>query len=217
MKKILKNKKILITSGPVWVPIDKVRIMTNIFGGTLGYVMASEAVKLGAEVLLLMGPGRVHFTGNESFKFKKFKFFDDIYNLLDKEISKKKYDVIIHSAAIPDYIPIKIYDGKIKSGSNNLVINFKPTFKIVDKIKEWDPNIFLVKFKLEVDKNKKDLIEVAYKSMIFSKADLIIANELRGIQKKHKAYIIDKNKNIIECVTKNDIAKKLFKLISENI
>ena len=43
MEEILKGKKILITSGPVWVPIDRVRIITSVFGGTLGTVIAEKA------------------------------------------------------------------------------------------------------------------------------------------------------------------------------
>ncbi|MCP4136844.1 MAG: phosphopantothenoylcysteine decarboxylase, partial [bacterium] len=53
MDKILENKKILITAGPVWVPIDRVRVMTNTFGGALGAIIAQKAYELGADVTLL--------------------------------------------------------------------------------------------------------------------------------------------------------------------
>jgi len=215
MNKKINKKKILITAGPVWVPIDKVRVMTNIFGGALGYEIAKQASKLGFDVVLLMGPGRTCFTNKEKFKIIKFKYFEDIYELLKKEISSKKYYAVIHSAAIPDYAPDKMHNGKIKSGKGNLVIRFKPTFKIVDRIKRWDSNIILIKFKLEVGKFKEDLIEIAYKSLLQSKANFIVANEFSEVNSKaHKAYIINSNKDIIECVSKNSIAKKLLKVIS---
>ena len=86
MNKKVNKKKILITAGPVWVPIDKVRVMTNIFGGALGYEIAKQAAKLGFDVVLLMGPGRTCFTNKEKFKIIKFKYFEDIYELLKKEI-----------------------------------------------------------------------------------------------------------------------------------
>ncbi|MBT4210083.1 MAG: hypothetical protein HOE19_04190 [Candidatus Komeilibacteria bacterium] len=218
MNKILNKKKILITAGPVWVSIDKVRIMTNIFGGALGYEIAKQARSLGAEVVLLMGPGRVYFTGKEKFKVIKFKSFEDIHKLLKKEISSKKYDAVIHSAAIPDYIPNKSHKGKIKSGKNNFTIKFKPTFKIVDRIKKWDSKILLVKFKLEVGKFEKELIDIAYKALLQSRADFIVANEFSEVNnKRHIAYIINNNKDIIRCVSKTSIARKLLKNISNNI
>ena len=217
IKENLKGKKILITAGPVWVPIDKVRVMTNIFGGALGYVIASEPVKMGAEVLLLMGPGRQLFSGDEEFKVVKFKFFNEVYDLLNKEISTKKYCAVIHSSAIPDYMPIVRRHGKIRSGKDNFVLKFRPTFKIVDRMKQWDSRIFLVKFKLEVNKTKSQLINTAYKSMIASNADLIVANELDGVKRTHKAFIINNDKEVIECNSKKDIAIKLLKIISHKV
>jgi len=218
MKKILNKKRIIITAGPVWVSIDSVRIMTNIFGGALGYEIAKKASDLGADVTLLMGPGRVCFSKKEKFKIVKFKTFDDIYKILKTEISSKKYNAVIHSAAIPDYVPEKTYRGKIKSGNNKLLIRFKPTFKIVDRIRRWHSNIFLVKFKLEVGKFNEELIDIAYKSLLDSKADIIIANEFSEVDnKKHKAYIVNNKKENIECTSKDMIASKLLKIISDKI
>jgi len=219
--KTLKNKKILISAGPTWVPIDKVRVITNIFGGTLGLLIAKEAVKQGAKITLLMGPGPYSLfkSKNKKLKVIHFKYFEELYHLMRKEISSKKYDIVIHSAAVADYVPIKFYEGKIKSGKKNLVIKLKPTIKIVDQIKKWDPKIFLVKFKLEVNVSKKELIEKAYKSMLFSNADLMVANDLKHMKgEKQKAFIIDRKKEIIYCgEKKRGIVKNLFKIISKKL
>lgn len=217
MKKILRNKRILISAGPVWVPIDKVRIMTNIFGGKLGYFIAKEAAKLGGEVTLLMGPGRVTFNDTENFKVRYFKYFEDIYKILKTELKTKKYDIVIHSAAIPDYIPLKTFNGKIKSGQKNFTIKFKTTPKIIDRFRKWDKDVFIVKFKLEVDKTKSQLIDIAYKSMVHSNADMIVANELNNIGQNHTAYVIDKNKKVITVHKKNIIAEKLMETIAKNL
>lgn len=216
-EKFLKNRKILVTAGPVWVPIDKVRVMTNVFGGSLGLVISLEAQKRGARVVLLLGPGRVQLPQKNpsNLKIIRFKYFNELLSLMKKEVSSGNYDVIIHSAAVSDYTPNNIYKGKINSNRKNLIIKFKPTLKIVDLIKKWDPSIFLVKFKLEVSTKKKELIEKAYCSMIKSKANLMIANDFKDVIKKHKAFIIDNNKNIIECAGKKIIARKLFYKIKE--
>lgn len=216
MKKILKGKKILITMGPVWVPFDRVRIITSIFGGSLGLIMGKKAKDMGANVTVLCGPGRTKIEKSKKVKVVHFKYFNDLYNLMKKEISSKKYDVIIHSAAVPDYIPEKVFKGKIKSGNNNLIIKLKPTFKIIDYVKKWDPHIYLVKFKLEVGVEENKLINIAKKSMISSRADLIIANDLNKMKKnKYTAFII--NNNVKKVFNKENLANELFKIVSKNL
>jgi phosphopantothenoylcysteine synthetase/decarboxylase len=214
----LKNKKILITAGPTWIPIDKVRVITNIFKGTLGLLIAKNAAKRKADVTLLLGPGQICLPQRASSHLKiiKFKFFKELHDLMEKEISSKKYDILIHSSAIGDYEPDKFYCGKIKSGKKDFALKFKPTIKIVDMVKKWDPNIFLVKFKMEADLQKEELIKKAYKSMLDSNADLMVANSLKDMaDKKHKAFIIDKKKNIIQEETKETVAKKILDIIAE--
>jgi len=211
MKKNLKNKNILITAGPTWVPIDKVRVITNIFGGNLGALIAEYASWLGAKTTLLLGPSRVELPkSTKNFKIVRYKYFDDLLNLLKREVASKKYDVVIHSAAVSDYAPISAKKGKIKSGKRNLIIKFKPTLKIVDNIKKWDPDVFLIKFKLEVGLKEKELIATAYKSMISSNADIIVANDFEKMDRQHIAFIIDKKMNVIKCRGKNKIAKKIL-------
>jgi len=216
----LKNKKILITAGPTWIPIDKVRVITNIFKGRLGIIIAKEAIKRKAKVTLLLGPGLISFSQKISSHIKvvRFKFFKELFKLMKKEISSKKYDVVIHSAAVGDFEPIKFRHGKISSREENLILKLKPTLKIVDKIKKWDSSVFLVKFKVEANLKKKELIKRAYKSMLISNADLMVANDLKNItDEKHKAFIIDSKKNIIQANTKEEIAKKLLNIVTKFI
>jgi len=219
MKKDLQGKKILITAGPTWVPIDKLRVITNIFKGTLGLVIAQKAQSMGAKVVVLLGPSPIQLSKkNKNLKIINFKFFDELLKLMKEEISSKKYDAVIHSAAVADYTPVKIYDGKIKSTKKRLVIVLKPTMKIVNLIRDWDPSIFLVKFKLEIGLSKKELIDVAYKSMIFSKADLVVANNLdHMVGNKYIGFIVDKNKMVKGFNQKEKLASALIKIIKKNL
>lgn len=212
----LDKKKILITAGPVWVPIDSVRIMTNIFKGTLGIKIAQECARRGAIVTLLLGPTAVSLPEETPLiTIDRFKFFDELYQKMERLVSGKQFDAVFHSAAVADYLPKKIYQGKIKSGKESLAIEFQPTVKIVDLIKRWDPDIFLVKFKLEVGLDRESLIDKAYQSMLDSKAELIVANDFNDISESaHAAYIIDAEKKITSCDSKDDIAKKLVATIS---
>lgn len=221
--KLLKNKKILITAGPVWVPIDKLRIITNIFSGRLGFLIAQTAYQNGADVTLLLGPGRIYpddLKSKNKFNILRFRYYEELLELVKNEVKTKKYDVVIKSAAVADYIPIKYYDKKIKSGKKKLIIKMKPTLKIIDLIKKMDPSVFLVKFKLETNLSEKKLIDTAHKSMNVSDADLIVANNFESViqnEMEHTAFIIDKNKNIKKVIGKKKIAIELIKLIAKKI
>lgn len=216
----LKDRKILITAGPTWVRIDSVRVITNVFRGTLGWIIADEAAKRGAKVTLLLGPATPSLPSKTSHKFKviRFRLFDDLYKLMKQEISCRKYDAVVHSAAVSDYSPTTYYDGKIKSGHKNLVIELKPTIKIVDQVKKWDPKVFLVKFKVESNVDREELIRRAYESMIASTADLIVANDLKDIgENRQKALIIDPNRKTVSCRTKEEIAVNLLDIIAQKL
>jgi len=205
--------RILVTAGPTWVPVDKVRVLTNIFSGRLGYLIAKKAAsKETTKVTLFLGPGRISLPEKQdkNLKIIRYKYFDELYDLLKKAVSSKKYDILIHSAAVADYAP-KPADTKIKSGKQNLIIKLNPTIKIVDQIKKWDPNIFLVKFKLEAGISSKELIDIAYESMLKSKADLMVANEFAETSEKyHRAYIINPQKKVKPIIGKENIADQLL-------
>lgn len=221
MNKILKNKKILITAGPVWVSIDKVRVITNIFSGKLGWTIAKIAHRMGADVTLLMGPGKIVLPNKKikGLKIVYFRYFDELLKLIKKEISSRQYNIMIHSAAVNDYAPIISKEKKIKSGKSKLIIKLKPTIKIVDLIKKLDPSIFLVKFKLEVDSPEKELIDISYNSMLESSADLMVANNMETVikNKGHEAFIIDAKRNVKKFTGKEKISLNLLKIISSKI
>ncbi len=100
------KKKILITCGPTWVPIDSVRVLSNISSGKLGQMLARELSKKGAQVTLLEGPVETPLTGAASGKIRvlKFKTFDELFKNLKAEL-KKPWDAVIHAAAVSDYRP----------------------------------------------------------------------------------------------------------------
>jgi len=212
MKKQLNNKKVLVTAGPTWIAIDKVRVITSIFSGKTGCKIAQDAKKLGAKVKLLLGSGVLDLKNNKlkGISVIRFKYYDELFKLMKQEISTRNYDMIIHSAAVSDYKPNTVTKQKIASGKKTLHLKLKPAKKIVKLIKTWDPQTFLVQFKLETDKNKNSLIKKAYKSLKENNADLVIANDLRNLD---KVNIIAKDKKQTS-VKRNDITKQISKLIN---
>lgn len=210
----LAKKKILITAGPTWVPIDRVRVISNIASGKTGLLLARRAKKLGADVTLLMGPAE-NLISNNCIKVKPFKYFDDFKNLFTKEINKN-YSVLIHSAAVSDYQPRKSSTDKIKSDLKRLSLDLVLTPKLADRVKKINPEIFLVLFKLELNVSKSTLIGRAFRLLKNTGSDLVVANTFKD--KNYQAYIVDKNRKIIgQAQNKNELTRLLIRRIEERI
>ena len=214
MRKALKGKRILVTAGPTWVAIDRVRVISNISSGLTGITIAQCAAKMGANVTLLLGPVSTTCGSRlavPTLKVKRFKYFDELKKLITIELAHKKYDILIHAAAVSDYRPVKTDSKKIKSEKKKLVIELKPTVKIIDQIRRQAKAVFLVMFKLEAGEPRNKLIEVAYKRMRRAKADIVVANNINEISgERHKAYIIDGEEKVTVVKTKDELAKKLL-------
>ncbi|MGV8086327.1 MAG: bifunctional phosphopantothenoylcysteine decarboxylase/phosphopantothenate--cysteine ligase CoaBC [Candidatus Woesearchaeota archaeon] len=145
----IKGKKILITAGPTPVPIDSVRYITNRFKGSIGIMIASELYLRGADVKLLLG--------NESIKVPSYldvlihKDYDSYYKNVFEEL-KKGYDIGIFSAAVADYKPTTIFDGKIASGGK-LNLDLVPTKKVIDEVRDKYPQLYMTTFKYTIGKS----------------------------------------------------------------
>jgi len=209
----LKNKKILITAGPTWVPIDSVRVISNIATGETGVLLAEKLSKAGAKVTLVLGPVGACCL-NHKIKLIKFKFFDELKNIITKELSFTKYNILIHSAAVSDYRPLKNYNQKVKSGKKLWQLKLTQTPKLIDLIKKLDPSLILVGFKFEPEARKDTLMKRAKNLLDHAHLDLIVANTIFG--NLYKAYVINHNRTYGPVFNKKDLAVKLINLIGGN-
>jgi phosphopantothenoylcysteine synthetase/decarboxylase len=191
---MLNDRRILVTAGPTWVPIDAVRHIGNFSSGRTGLEIARAAAARGAGVTLLMGPGRVCLTDDDRAAMRVVDLitFDDMHAAVREQVGSRSYDTMIHTAAVSDFRPVSEERGKLSSGLEELVIRLRPTPKIVDEVKELDPGILLVKFKLEVDRSPGELEAIARASRERSRAELIVANDLSALAPgRHPALIMD--------------------------
>ena len=193
---ILKNKKVLITAGPTIEHIDPIRIITNQSSGKTGILLASELISSGAKVTLVYGPGSEK--PPKGATVIKISTSNEIFNVVKKEMSKK-FDIVIMAAAISDYIPEKPSKNKIKSTKNKIKISLKKTPKIINFIKKYQKDVFLVGFKAEANISKNEMIILGKKKMNESNADMIIANDIGSARYKknpesNEIFIIDSDK-----------------------
>jgi len=182
---ILHKKRILMTAGPTVEYIDPVRVVTNLSTGRTGVLLASELVSAGAKVTLVYGPGTA--TPPSGAKVIPVKTSKEMFDAVKKEM-KKKFDVVILAAAASDYTVRNNSKTKIKSSKKSLVIKLKQAPKIIDHIKKWQKNVFLVGFKAETNLSKKKLEESARKKLRETKADLIIANDVGARYQKNPDF-----------------------------
>ena len=211
---MLRNKKVLITCGPTWIPIDAMRVISNQSTGTLGQMIAEDFAKAGAKVTLLEGPVTRELK-SKTIKILKFVFFDEFAGLIKKEL-KKKVDICIHAAAVSDYKLKKPGRKKISSQLRSLKLELIPTQKIIHLIKRLNPKLFLVGFKLESKITKAAAKRKSQALFQKSKCDLVVANSLQG--QKYSGYILDKsNAFLTHKNTRKQLSKALVGIVRKSI
>ena len=203
-----KNKKILITAGPTWVPIDKVRVISNIASGATGLLLADALCSLGAKVTLLLGPAN-YCCLNKKIHIVRFAFFDELKSFLIKELKQNRFDYIIHSAAVSDFKAAKPTKGKLASGKA-LNLKLLPLPKLAKGIRNLQPQSTLVLFKLESGIRDAALIKRARNSLIKYKADLVIANR---IDPRYKAFILNEDTIFCKVNSKQTLVKSLIRAL----
>lgn len=210
----LKNKRVLITAGPTWVPIDDVRVISNSATGETGILLAEKLSCLGAKVILVLGPITDRPAINKSIKVIRFNFFDELKNILFRELLSQKYDMVIHSTAVSDYRPLARHRKKVPSGKRFWNIKLVPTEKLIDSIKRINNSLFLVGFKFEPGRNKGSLVKNAKGLMARSHADLIVANTVRNGQ--YAAWVVSADRAYGPLFSKNALAEKLIRITGDH-
>jgi len=223
--------KILVTSGGTSEAIDRVRSITNHSTGRLGLVITEALIKAGHEVCLITTSQAVKPASHPNLKIIEIKNTLDLLEEMRNLV--KDYQVLIHSMAVSDYTPIYMTsidevqaspdlsefltkhntETKISSKEEAQILFLKKNPKIISLVKEWNPKIHLIGFKLLVDVTKDHLIDVARESLNKNRADIIVANDLTQINSdQHLAYLVEKN-DYQTAYSKQEIAELIIKKI----
>jgi phosphopantothenoylcysteine synthetase/decarboxylase len=103
------NADILVTAGPTWIPLDSVRVVTNIFSGRTGYFIAEGLARRGYRVNLLLGAAAFTPKPRKNLSVYSFRYFNDLRLLVRRMLTDKTYSMIIHTAAVSDYQAVRVY------------------------------------------------------------------------------------------------------------
>lgn len=215
-KQIFSGKKVMITAGPTYEPIDPVRFIGNHSSGLMGFSLAEAAAERGADVTLVTGPTslstsnplihRVDVTSAE-------QMFQQCMAIAEQQ------DIMIMSAAVADFTPAETAPQKIKKTCDELNIRLVKTKDILATIgKQKRDDQFLVGFALETENEKVN----ALKKLHTKNADLIVLNSLRtkgaGFRTQtNKVLMITRDEQTFESELKDkrDIAVDILNLIDQ--
>ncbi len=169
----LKGKKVLITGGPTYEPIDPVRFIGNRSSGKTGIALAEAATQAGAEVILITGPTTC-LPGNPPYTVVPVESAGEMYQAVKKHYPES--DILIMSAAVSDYKPVDVKSSKIKKHSARLNIELEPTPDILAEAgKMKRQGQINIGFALETDDEKKNALDKLKRKNL----DMIVLNSLK--------------------------------------
>ena len=195
----LLGKKVLITAGPTYEPIDPVRFIGNFSSGKMGYALAHQAADLGAEVHLILGPHSLD-TDEAPFTIEEINTADEMHAAVFNRYHMM--DFAIAAAAVADFKPRTLASQKIKKEIGTPAIELIPNPDILAQMGEQKKNQVLIGFALETEN------EVAHATNKLKRKNLdaIILNSLADAG---AGFATDTNK--ITYIGKNE-APKSFSL-----
>lgn len=169
----LAGKRIMITAGPTFERIDPVRFVGNYSSGKMGFALAGECARRGADVTLIAGP--VALKEGRGIRRIDVENCDQMYRAAVSEF--EGCDAAILCAAVADFRPDTVADSKIKRGDSDLVLRLKPTHDIASELGRMKkPGQRLVGFALETDDEQAHAMGKLERKNL----DFIVLNSLRN-------------------------------------
>lgn len=212
-EQILLNKKLLITAGPTREPLDPVRYITNRSSGKMGYALAEQAEKMGAEVTLISGP--VALSKPKNVQVINVETAVEMYASVMQHIARQ--DMMIAAAAVADYTPATVQLDKIKKQADESTLVLQKTQDIVASVANLSNKPFTVGFAAET----KNLEQYALDKLQRKNLDMIAANWVGQAEggfdsavNALQVYWSDGSKSL-PMSNKNELASQLLALISE--
>lgn len=181
----LKGKNVLVTAGPTFEPVDPVRFIGNHSSGAMGFALAEDAARRGADVTLITGPVN-RSTNNQRIKRTDVTTAAQMFEAVTHAFSNAH--IIIMSAAVADFTPQNPSPQKIKKDNQQKSILLKPTQDILAALGEKKrAGQLLIGFALETNNE----LDNATKKLHTKNLDFIVLNSLKD---KGAGFIHDTNK-----------------------
>lgn len=210
----LYGRKVLVTAGPTFEPIDPVRFIGNHSSGKMGIALAKALADQGADVTLVAGPvsQSLDLPGIEVVRVGSAA---EMYEACTKRFDKT--DIAVMAAAVADYTPVSVADQKIKKEAGEWSLPLQRTQDILKSLgQQKRAGQFLVGFALETQHEREN----ALKKLESKNADLIVLNSLNdpGAGFGHdtnKVVILDRMGGVQETdmMSKDEVARVITERI----
>lgn len=215
---ILKGMKALVSAGPTYEPIDPVRFIGNHSSGLMGFELAEELARQGAEVTLVSGP--THLSCNNSDIHRV-----DVKSAQDMFEQCMHYgpeaDIIVMAAAVADYTPKEVAPQKIKKHEEGLQLDLVKTKDILATLgHQRREGQLITGFALETENE----LENAKGKLQNKNIDIIVLNSMNnpkaGFNKPtNQVTIIDRDGLMVqgEAKSKKEVAKEIVQFIIKKL
>jgi len=202
----LTNKHVVVTAGGTREPIDPVRYISNRSSGKMGFALAEAGRDRGADVTLITAP--TSLPEPAGIRVIRVCTAEEMRQAVQNEAPRA--DVLIMSAAVADYRPIRTAKGKIKKGKAGLTLELERTSDILGSVKG---NLIKVGFAAE----SGELIKNAEKKLKQKRLDFIVANDITARDSgfgtdTNRVTIIDRKGKVdrLPLLTKREVAERIL-------
>ncbi len=209
-KSLFFGKKILITAGPTYEPIDPVRFIGNYSSGKMGYALANCAAEQGAKVTLISGPA----AGNVAHPNVSVLPVITAAEMLNACMENyDAADAVIMAAAVADFKPTNEIDQKIKKQDGLDAISLEPTADILAHLGKVKKHQVLIGFALETE----NALVNAQDKMMRKNLDAIVLNSLADdgagfVHKTNKISFLQRDKHVVHypLKSKEEVSKDVL-------
>ena len=213
--------RVLLTFGGTREHIDAARFITNMSTGRTGRIIAEHFSERGCKTHCLCARGAERPAGKD-VTIKEFTGFDDLDIGLKRILKARKFDAVVHLAAVSDYSPAYIEaggkrfkpgcDAKLDSKAPVMKLVLKRNFKIIDRIKKYagggkNSGPLLIGFKLTSGAGAPLVLE---KVRALAAADLVVHSDLAEMKRKHVFHIYRNGKKQADCGGPEELAAWLY-------
>ncbi|MDE0331231.1 MAG: bifunctional phosphopantothenoylcysteine decarboxylase/phosphopantothenate--cysteine ligase CoaBC, partial [Nitrospinae bacterium] len=186
----LSGMKLVVTAGPTRERWDAVRYLSNRSSGKMGFALAAEAARRGADAVLVSGPAAL--ADPSGVRVVRVESAAQMYDALKNEWADAH--ALVMAAAVADYRPADPSARKRKKGDGLLTVELERTTDILVELGTRKGNRILVGFAAETE----EVIERAKEKLARKGLDLIVANRVSGDEDAmgadaSRAWIIDES------------------------
>ena len=203
----LAGKRVMVTAGATIEAIDPVRYISNHSTGKMGYAIAEELAKRGAEVVLVSG--KTALQTPQGVRRVDVCSAEEMYKASVEEF--EACDCAVMCAAVADYTPVEVATTKIKKSDDSFTIELRKTKDIAFELGKVKGSRKIVGFALETDNEQVNAEEKLRKKNL----DMIVLNSLRdegagfGYDTNKVSFIEASKREELPLLPKSEVAKRI--------